>query len=151
MPPRSPGANGRAFVCQAKSAESVVAQIEPRAPYNDWLMDRVVAYLQTRDWRLFPFTANFDVHQQAAFVRDLREGLGAVSPRGSARKTSATGFIASDQILRRIIDEWQAAAGQWPEGSFPSDPETSLGSSSRADSPPRAAYLAPTAEELEAE
>jgi hypothetical protein len=151
MLPCSPDANGRALACQPKRAGWVVAQIEPRAPYNDWLMDRVVAYLQTRDWRLFPFTANFDAHQQAAFVRDLREGLGTVNDSGSARKTSATGFIASDQILRRIIDEWQAAAGQWPAGSFPADPETSLGSSSRVDSPPRAAYLAPTAEELESE
>ena len=94
MLPCSPDANGRALACQPKSAGWVVAQIEPRAPYNDWLMDRVVAYLQTRDWRLFPFTANFDAHKQAAFVRDLREGLGTVNDSGSARKTSATGFIA---------------------------------------------------------
>jgi hypothetical protein len=115
--------------------ESSVAQIEPERPYSDWLMDRVVAYLQTRDVRLFPFAASFDAHQQAAFVRDLREGLSEITDSGSARKTSATGFIASDQILRRVIDEWQTAGGDWPEGSFPQDSVTSLGSSTADDSP----------------
>jgi hypothetical protein len=113
-----------------------VAQIEPGNPYNDWLMDRVVKYLQTRDARLFPFTASFDEHQQRAFARDLREGLSEITDSGSARKTSATGFIASDQILRRVVEEWQAANGGWPEGSFPQDPVTSLGSSTIVDSPP---------------
>jgi hypothetical protein len=113
-----------------------VAQIEPERPYNDWLMDRVVAYLQTRDARLFPFTAAFDERQRAAFVRDLREGLSEITDSGSARKTSATGFIASDQILRRVVDEWAEANGGWPEGSYPDDAVTSLGSSSVIDSPP---------------
>jgi hypothetical protein len=116
--------------------EISVAQIDPKRPYNDLLMDRVVAYLQTRDARIFPFTARFDEHQQRAFLRDLREGLGQINDSGSARKTSATGFIASDQNLRRIIEEWQAASGDWPEGSFPEDPVTSLGSSTPVDSPP---------------
>jgi hypothetical protein len=105
------------------------------------IVDRVVEYLQTRDAQLFPFTAGFDEHQRAAFVRDLREGLGEINDSGSARKTSATGFIASDQNLRRIIQEWQAAAGTWPEGSFPQDPVTALGSSTAVDSPPPRAYL----------
>jgi hypothetical protein len=118
-----------------------VAQIEPGNPYNDWLMDRVVKYLQTRDARLFPFTAGFDEDRQAAFVRDLREGLGEVNDSGSARKSSATGFIASDLILRRIIDEWRAAGGDWPTGSFPQDPVTSLGSSTAVDSPPPRTYM----------
>jgi hypothetical protein len=118
-----------------------VAQIEPEQPYNDLLMDRVVEYLQTRDPRLFPFTAGFDDHQRAAFIRDLREGLGEINDSGSARKTSATGFIASDQNLRRIILEWEAAAGNWPEGSFPQDPNTALGSSTAVDSPPRRSYV----------
>lgn len=113
-----------------------MAQIEPEYPYNNWLVNRVVTYLQTRDATLFPFTANFDEHQQAAFMHDLREGLGWVNDSGSARKTSATGFIASDEILRRVIDEWADANGGWPEGSFPTDPVTSLGSSSPVDSPP---------------
>lgn len=117
-----------------------MAQIEPENPYNDWLMDRVVEYLQTRDSRLFPFTSSFDEHQQRAFARDLREGLGEITDSGSARKTSATGFIASDQILRRVVEEWQAANGGWPEGSFPQDPVTSLGSSTVVDSPPPRVY-----------
>ncbi len=115
--------------------ERSVAQIEPGRTYNNWLMDRVVEYLQTRDPSIFPFTARFDEHRQAAFVRDLREGLGEVNDSGSARKTSATGFIASDVILRRVIDEWQAANGEWPAGSFPGDLETALGSSTDVDSP----------------
>lgn len=132
-----------------------MAQIEPVNRYNDWLMDRVVAYLQTLDPGLFPFTAAFDAHQQRAFVRDLREGLGEVTDSGSARKTSATGFIANDLNLRRIVSEWQAAGGGWPDGSFPDDPVTSLGSSTPADSPfprrikkhryPRRVVLAPLA------
>jgi hypothetical protein len=113
-----------------------VAQIEPGNPYNDWLMDRVVEYLQTQNPRIFPFTVHFDEHQRRAFMRDLREGLGDVQDSGSARKTSATGFIASDQTLRRIVVEWAAANGGWPEGSFPQDPVTALGSSSPIDSPP---------------
>jgi hypothetical protein len=120
--------------------ENDVAQIEPEQTYNDWLMDRVVEYLQTRDPRIFPFTAAFDEHQRRAFIRDLREGLSEITDSGSARKTSATGFIANDLILRRIIDEWQLANGGWPEGSFPQDPVTSLGSSTPADSPPPRVY-----------
>jgi hypothetical protein len=117
-----------------------VAQIDPQQRFHDWLMDRVVRFLQTRDRRIFPFTANFDEYQLAAFVRDLREGLSEVNDGGSARKTSATGFITSDQILRRIIDEWGAANGDWPEGSFPQDSITALGSSSPGDSPPDRVY-----------
>ncbi|MDF3016501.1 MAG: hypothetical protein K0R44_1726, partial [Thermomicrobiales bacterium] len=93
-----------------------------------------------RDRRIFPFTANFDEHQIAAFVRDLREGLSEVTDGGSARKTSATGFITSDQVLRRVIDEWSEANGDWPEGSFPQDSVTALGSSSPVDSPPPRVY-----------
>jgi hypothetical protein len=130
---------GKIVIRCVSALERVVAQIEPENPYNDWLMDRVVQYLQTRDSRLFPFTADFDDHQRAAFIRDLREGLSEITDSGSARKTSATGFIASDQLLRRIVEEWQAADGGWPEGSFPDDPVTSLGSSTNVDSPgPRA-------------
>ena len=117
-----------------------MAQIDPEQRFRDWLMDRVVRFLQTRDRRIFPFTENFDEDQLAAFVRDLREGLSDVTHGGSARKTSATGFITSDQVLRRIIDEWGQANGDWPEGSFPQDPITALGSSSPVDSPPRPVY-----------
>lgn len=120
-----------------------MAQIEPQRPYNDWLMERVVVYLQTHDPRLFPFTAGFDEHMRAAFIRDLREGLSEITDSGSARKTSATGFIASDQILKRIVEEWETASGSWPEGSFPQDPDTALGSSTPVDSPPVALETAP--------
>ena len=77
-----------------------MAQIDPEQRFHDWLLDRVVRFLQTRDPRIFPFTENFDEHQLAAFVRDLREGLSDVTHGGSARKTSATGFVTSDQALR---------------------------------------------------
>ena len=117
-----------------------MAQIYPGEPYNDLLMDRVVRYLQTRDPRFFPFAANFDKRQQAAFVRDLQEGLSSITDSGSARKSSATGFTTSDETLRRVVEEWAAAGGGWPEGSFPQDPATALGSSTRVDSPPRQAY-----------
>jgi len=98
-------------------------------------MKRVVEYLHTRDRRIFPFTSRFDKHLEAAFVRDLREGLGEINDSGSARKSSATGFIANDLILRRIIEEWQAANGGWPAGSSAADPRTALGSSTNDDSP----------------
>lgn len=117
-----------------------MAQIYPGEPYNNELMDRVVRYLQTRDPRYFPFAAEFDKRQQAAFVRDLQEGLSTITDSGSARKSSATGFTTSDEVLRRVVNEWAEAGGGWPEGSFPQDAVTALGSSSRVDSPPRRAY-----------
>jgi hypothetical protein len=117
-----------------------VAQIDPQQRYHDWLMDRVVRFLQTRDRRIFPFTENFDEQQLAAFMRDLREGLSEVTQGGSARKTSATGFVTSDRNLQRIINEWGQANGDWPEGSFPQDPVTALGSSTPDDSPPAQVY-----------
>ena len=79
-----------------------MAQIDPENRYSDWLVERVVEYLQTHNPAIFPFTAAFDAHRQKAFVRDLREGLGTVNDSGSARKTSATGFIATDKDLRRV-------------------------------------------------
>jgi hypothetical protein len=118
-----------------------VAQIDPQQRFHDWLLNSVVRFLQTRDRRIFPFTANFDEHQLTAFVRDLREGLSEVTHGGSARKTSATGFVTSDRNLRRIIEEWSEANGDWPEGSFPQDPVTALGSSSPVDSPPAQVYM----------
>ncbi len=117
-----------------------MAQINPEERYNDQLMDWVVRFLQTRDSRLFPFTTGFDEHQLAAFVRDLREALSMITDSGSARKSAATGFTTSDQSLRRVVEEWSAAGGGWPEGSFPEDPGTSLGSSTSDDSPPIQVY-----------
>ena len=125
-----------------------MAQNDPAERYSDWLMDRVVRFLQTRDPRFFPFTAGFDERQQAAFVRDLREGLSEITDSGSARKSAATGFITSDQILRRIVNEWSAAGGGWPEGSFPQDSVTSLGSSTQVDSPPIQVYARRVIREL---
>lgn len=112
-----------------------MAQIDPENRYSDWLVERVVEYLQTRDPAIFPFAAAFDTHREKAFVRDLREGLGKVNDSGSARKTAATGFIASDRDLRRVVEEWANAGGDWPEGSFPEEAVTALGSSTEADSP----------------
>ena len=126
-----------------------MAQINPEERYNDLLMDRVVRFLQTRDPRLFPFTAGFDEHQRAAFVRDLREALSMITDSGSARKSAATGFTTSDQSLRRVVDEWSAAGGGWPDGSFPQDPVTSLGSSAPEDSPPIRARARREIRELE--
>jgi hypothetical protein len=118
-----------------------MAQLDPDPLYYADLVDRVVDYLQTRDSRLFPFTATFDANQHAAFARDLREGLSAITGGGSARKTSATGHIASDRRLREVIAEWSAADGGWPDGSFPEVPVTALGSSTPDDSPPPRAYV----------
>ena len=117
-----------------------MVQIYPGELFNDELMERVVRYLQTRDARYFPFAANFDRGQQAAFVRDLQEGLSSITDSGSARKSSATGFTTSDETLRRVVNEWAAAGGGWPAGSFPQHAATALGSSSHDDSPPRQAY-----------
>lgn len=125
-----------------------MAQIDPEQRFHDWLVDRVVRFLQTSDRRIFPFTENFDEQQIAAFARDLREALGQMTQGGSARKTSATGFVTSDQALRRVIDEWGEANGDWPEGSFPQDPVTGLGSSSPVDSPPPRVYAKRVVREL---
>lgn len=113
-----------------------VAQIDPEPNYDHRLAERIVTYLHTRDSRLFPFTSRFSEDQKRAFAHDLREGLSDIQDSGSARKTSAVGFIMSDARLRDIIREWAAAAGNWPEGSFPEDPVTALGASSPVDEPP---------------
>lgn len=95
-------------------------QIDPDPAYNHHLAERVVEYLQTRDVNLFPFTGGFDAAREKAFIRDLRDGLGALVDTGSARKTSATGFMMSDQRLREVVSEWARAAGGWPDGADPS-------------------------------
>jgi hypothetical protein len=110
-----------------------VAQIDPEPNYDHRLAERIVAYLQTKDARLFPFAAHFTPEQRLAFDRDLREALADLQDSGSARKTSATGFIMNDARLRRTIDEWSAAGGGWPVGSDPREPVTSLGASSPID------------------
>ena len=103
-----------------------MAQLTPRPAYNQLLIERVVGYLQTQDPRLFPFTARFDDEQRRAFMRDLREGLANLTDSGSARKTSATGYIMDDFRLKEIVEEWAAAGGGWPRGSNPHDPDTAL-------------------------
>jgi len=113
-----------------------VAQIDPEPNYDHRLAERVVTYLQTRDPRLFPFTANFTPAQQRAFIRDLREALADLQDSGSARKTSATGFIMRDRRLHEVVQEWAAARGGWPRGADPSVPETALGASSPEDELP---------------
>jgi hypothetical protein len=105
-----------------------VAQIRPEPAYDHRLTERVIAYLQTRDPALFPFTAHFDAARRRAFVRDLREALGDLLDSGSARKTSAAGFIMTDRRLHEVVQEWAAAGGGWPEGADPTNPVTALGS-----------------------
>jgi hypothetical protein len=45
--------------------------------------------------------------QRRAFQRDLRDGLAELQDSGSARKTSAVGYIMSDDHLRDVIDAWE--------------------------------------------
>lgn len=113
-----------------------MAQIDPEPNYDHRLAERVVAFLQTRDPRLFPFTARFDAERSRAFIRDLREGLAEITDSGSARKTSATGFVMNDGRLHDIVREWAAASGGWPLGADPRDPDSALGSVSPEDEAP---------------
>ncbi|MFL5758351.1 MAG: hypothetical protein ACJ789_01355 [Thermomicrobiales bacterium] len=110
-----------------------MAQINPQPAYDHRLAERVIAYLQTRNPELFPFTAGFDDARQKAFAHDLREALGDLLDSGSARKTSASGFMMRDRRLREVVAEWAAAGGGWPEGSDPRDADTALGASSAED------------------
>jgi hypothetical protein len=96
--------------------------------YDYTLVDRTVEFLVTRDPALFPFARRFDERRMASFVRDLREALADVVDTGSARKTAATGFLASTRRLRGVVDEWEAAGGDWPPGADPAAPVTALGS-----------------------
>jgi hypothetical protein len=112
-----------------------VAQIDPEPNYDHRLAERVVVYLQTNDARLFPFTARFSAEQRRAFARDLREGLAEITDSGSARKTSATGFIMNDRRLRQIVEEWAAARGGWPRGTDPRNATTALGASDEPEAP----------------
>jgi len=91
-----------------------VAQFNPDPAYDHRLAERVVVYLQTKDPALFPFTADFDDERRRAFIRDLREALADLQDSGSARKTSASGFIMNDRRLHETVAEWAAADGDWP-------------------------------------
>ena len=108
------------------SKEQSVAQIDPEPAFDQQLVERAIAYLQTRDTRLFPFTQRFDDARARAFVRDLRLGLSDLTESGAKRGTSATGFLVRDRRLHDIVREWAEAGGGWPEGSDPSDEETPL-------------------------
>lgn len=110
-----------------------MAQIDPEPTYDHRLAERVVAYLQTGDWRLFPFSQHFDEAKRRAFVRDLREGLSDLVDTGSARKTSATGYVLNDRRLHEIVREWADAKGDWPAGADPRNPVSALGSISAED------------------
>lgn len=103
-----------------------MAQLDPEPAFDQRLVDRVVAYLQTRNARLFPFTQGFDSERERAFIRDLRVGLSDLTESGAKRGTSASGFLVSDKRLQEIVREWEEAAGGWPEGSDPADEDTSL-------------------------
>ncbi|MDQ3167157.1 MAG: hypothetical protein M3P94_00750 [Chloroflexota bacterium] len=111
-------------------------QIDPGPAYDHRLVETVIAYLQTRDNRLFPFTARFDADRHKAFTRDLREGLSDLTDSGSARKTSASGFIMRDERLRAVVSEWARANGGWPRGADPRVATTALGAASVEDSEP---------------
>lgn len=103
-----------------------MAQLTPEPTYDHDLTRRVIEFLHTGNRRLFPFTEKMDAERLEAFKRDLRDGLGEVLDSGSARKTSATGFITSDRRLEEIVLEWRAAGGGWPEGADPDAIDTPL-------------------------
>jgi hypothetical protein len=113
-----------------------VAQFNVDPTYDHNLAERVIEFLQTRDSRLFPFSARFDAPRRRAFIRDLREGLAELTDSGSARKTSSTGFMMKDTRLHQIVREWAAAGGDWPRGADPRNPVTALGSVSTDDEGP---------------
>jgi hypothetical protein len=103
-----------------------VAQINPRPAFDQELVERAIAWLHTRDPRLFPFTSEFDDQRELAFARDLRVTLNDLTESGSKRGTSAAGFLVSDERLRYVVQAWSAAGGDWPEGSNPDDPNSLL-------------------------
>lgn len=112
-------------------------QIKPGPAYDHRLAERVILYLQTNDPALFPFTARFDAARLRAFKHDLREALSDLQDSGSARKTSASGFIMRDRRLHEVVTEWASANGDWPSGANPRMPTTALGASTPdSDLPP---------------
>ena len=105
-----------------------MAQFYPGQAYNHQLAARAVEFLQTRDPSLFPFASRFDDARRKAFMRQLQEALADLTDSGSARKTSASGFIVRDRRLREVVQNWALADGDWPPDSDPGDPVTALGS-----------------------
>jgi hypothetical protein len=106
--------------------EHCMAQITPEPLYDHDLARRAIEFLHTSNRRLFPFTEKMDAMQITAFKRDLREGLGEALDSGSARKTSATGYITGARRLGEIVQEWRAAGGSWPPGADPDAIATEL-------------------------
>jgi hypothetical protein len=104
-----------------------VAQIDPEPNYDHRLAQWATLYLQTKDPALFPFARGFDDDRQRAFIYSLRVGLADLQDSGSARKTSATGFIMSDTLLHQIVQEWAAANGDWPPSADPRNPDGLIG------------------------
>jgi hypothetical protein len=98
-------------------------QIDPRPLYHHGLVERAVAYLQTRNPELFPFAARFDEAREEAFVNDLRMGLSDLVESGAKRGTSSTGFITSDRRLLEVVEDWASANGGWPVGQDPTNPD----------------------------
>ena len=99
-----------------------MAQLDPGPNYDHRLVEWVTLYLQTGDSRIFPFSERFDDERRAAFVHDLRVALSEIQDSGSARKTSATGFIMNDSTLHGIVRVWASAGGDWPATSNPDSP-----------------------------
>lgn len=104
-----------------------MVQRAPVPTFDQYMVDRVILFLQTRDVEVFPFTRRFDDAKMQAFVRDLRDGLADLSDSGSKRGTASTGFPMNDWRLRGILDEWASAAGGWPAGTQEDALYTSLG------------------------
>ncbi|CAN5513868.1 hypothetical protein BH23CHL4_BH23CHL4_01850 [soil metagenome] len=100
-----------------------VAQINPDPTYDHRLAEWATSYLQTKDPAFFPFATHFDADQRRAFVHALRVGLADLQDSGSARKSSATGFIMNDSLLHDVVREWAAAGGNWPPSSDPQNPD----------------------------
>lgn len=108
-----------------------MAQTDPEPAFNQHLVERVIAWLQTRDATLFPFAVGFDVERELAFARDLQVGLSDLTESGAKRGTSAAGFLVSDRRLQEIVSEWALAGGDWPAGTNPSDADSSLAAVTR--------------------
>jgi hypothetical protein len=105
-----------------------VVQINPDQAYDHDVVRRAIYFLQTRSPDLFPFTENFDDARMDAFVKDLRLAIADLTESGSARKTSASGFIVSDKRLHEVIEEWASADGNWPAGTNPGNAFSTLAS-----------------------
>jgi hypothetical protein len=105
-----------------------VAQFYPGQAYHHQLAAQTIEFLQTRDPAIFPFVARFDEARMAAFVRELREALADLTDSGSARKTSAAGFMTRDRRLQEVVSEWAFADGGWPPDRDPGLPLEATGS-----------------------